>query len=396
MRQTTYTQPDVSTRHLWLDYLRSFLTVLVVAHHSSLAYTTFAYFDQTTYINSTTPVVDAQRWIGMDIFENFNDIFFMSLMFLISGLFVVKSMQKKGRGTFVVDRFKRLMIPFLIAVTFIIPLAYIPSYYIIHHTFSLPPFIRDYVAHQQWPVGPPWFIWLLFTFNLVAVLIPAAFYTRISQAVARLAQKPLLWFGIAFLIVSIAFIPISLWVGQYTWTGFGPFDFQVNRLFLYWVFFLFGVGLGSVDWETYLFTHNRFLNQSWIVWCVLCLLAYVLVEIFTYYGMAAVRAGKMTLTKGYFIFDLLFVASCLASSFAFLALFKQKITRLIPLWSDLSANAFGIYLIHYVLVTWLQFALLPISLPVIVKFLVVFLGSLLGSWILIRWARKIQLIHQML
>lgn len=63
------------TRNLWIDYLRSALTVLVVAHHSSLAYTTFAYFDTKTYINSTNPIVDNSRWMGMDIFENFNDIF---------------------------------------------------------------------------------------------------------------------------------------------------------------------------------------------------------------------------------------------------------------------------------------------------------------------------------
>jgi glucans biosynthesis protein C len=37
-------------RNLWIDYLRSALTVLVVAHHSSLAYTTFAHFDTKTYI----------------------------------------------------------------------------------------------------------------------------------------------------------------------------------------------------------------------------------------------------------------------------------------------------------------------------------------------------------
>lgn len=70
-----------SNRDIWLDYLRSFLTVLVVAHHSSLVYTTFAIFDRNAYVNSTNPVVDAKRWIGLDIFENFNDIFFMSLMF---------------------------------------------------------------------------------------------------------------------------------------------------------------------------------------------------------------------------------------------------------------------------------------------------------------------------
>ena len=33
-------------RKIWVDYLRSANTVLVMAHHSSLAYTTFAFFEK--------------------------------------------------------------------------------------------------------------------------------------------------------------------------------------------------------------------------------------------------------------------------------------------------------------------------------------------------------------
>ena len=83
-------------RVLWIDYLRSFITVLVVAHHSSLAYTTFARVSPVAYIRSTAPIIDIQRWVGLDIFENFNDVFFMALMFLIGGIFVVNALQKKG------------------------------------------------------------------------------------------------------------------------------------------------------------------------------------------------------------------------------------------------------------------------------------------------------------
>src|SRR6218665_1418439 len=115
-------------RNLWVDYLRSALTVLVVAHHASLAYTTFAQFDKEAYIRSTHPIVDKQRWIGLDIFENFNDVFFMSLMFLIGGLFLMKSIDKKGTSIFIKDRFYRLFIPFIILGTFLMLIAYFPSY----------------------------------------------------------------------------------------------------------------------------------------------------------------------------------------------------------------------------------------------------------------------------
>lgn len=94
------TSKSQNSRTLWLDYLKSFITVLVVAHHSSLAYTTFAWFDSSAYINSTAPIVDHNRWIGMDIFENYNDIFFMFLMFFIGGLFFGKKYREKGTHIF--------------------------------------------------------------------------------------------------------------------------------------------------------------------------------------------------------------------------------------------------------------------------------------------------------
>jgi len=46
------------TRNLWVDYLRSVITVLVVAHHSSLAYTTFAWFDKEALDDKYLPSKD--------------------------------------------------------------------------------------------------------------------------------------------------------------------------------------------------------------------------------------------------------------------------------------------------------------------------------------------------
>jgi len=98
-----------SSRIPWVDYLRGFITLLVVAHHSSLAYTTFASFNKAAYISSTHPIVDTMRSRGLDYFEDFNDIFFMSLMFLISGVFVMRSLQNKGVVHFMRDRFYPLV-----------------------------------------------------------------------------------------------------------------------------------------------------------------------------------------------------------------------------------------------------------------------------------------------
>jgi hypothetical protein len=55
---------DLATRpkDVAFDYLKTTLVLMVVAHHSCLAYTTFAHFDPAQYLTrSTAPVVDIAR-----------------------------------------------------------------------------------------------------------------------------------------------------------------------------------------------------------------------------------------------------------------------------------------------------------------------------------------------
>ena len=69
------------TRHdVAIDYLRAFVVVLVLAHHSVIAYAPYAHYDPVHYLWGA-PIVDTERWRGFDLFVLFNDNFFMSLMF---------------------------------------------------------------------------------------------------------------------------------------------------------------------------------------------------------------------------------------------------------------------------------------------------------------------------
>src|ERR1700736_4685608 len=61
-----------------LDRARTFITLLVLLHHSVVNYTYFGNGDR-------------MRWLGFDLIVLFNDSFFMACMFLISGLFVCES-----------------------------------------------------------------------------------------------------------------------------------------------------------------------------------------------------------------------------------------------------------------------------------------------------------------
>jgi len=51
-----------------------------------------------------------------------------------------------------------------------------------------------------------------------------------------------------------------------------------------------------------------------------------------------------------------------------------------PMLDSLSANAYGMYVVHYAFVTWLQYALLRAALPGAVKGFAVLAGATALSW----------------
>ena len=390
---------------LWIDYLRSFLTVLVVAHHSSLAYTTFASFDKVAYIRSTNPIVDAQRWIGLDIFENFNDVFFMSLMFLIAGLFVVKSIQRKGPAAFIRDRFYRLFVPFIIGGTILNLIAHYPAYLVAHGSASLPAYVRDFFAVEQWPVGPPWFIWVLFVFNIAFALIYLFNKSRSAtkpipaqseDSFTANAQTPVKTLLLWFLFTFALYVPFAFWLGPGTWTGFGPFDFQVSRAALYFGYFMLGTWLGQARFNDLLFGASSLLVRRWPLWLILCVGIYTLLTIAAPFLTSLVKEGQLSELTGYLIYFTIYVASCTFSCIAFLTMFRALVKKSNAAWDSLSEHAYLIYLLHYPFVIWTQYLLLDVPFPAFAKFLICLAFALPGSWILAVLLRKIELFKKYL
>src|SRR5260370_7640495 len=96
-----------------LDRARTFITLLVVLHHSVINYTHFGNGDR-------------MRWLGFDLVVLFNDSFFMACMFFISGLFVCASLARGRSENFLGRRARRLRVPFFFSIFFLIPHPYSP------------------------------------------------------------------------------------------------------------------------------------------------------------------------------------------------------------------------------------------------------------------------------
>lgn len=388
-----------SNRNIWVDYLRTSITILVVAHHSSLSYTTYASFNKAAYIFSTHPIVDTKRWIGLDIFVNFNDIFFMSLMFLIGGLFLMKSIYKKGRPAFIRDRFYRLFIPFLFFGTILMLLAYFPSYLVAHESTDILAYIKDFFVVEYWPAGPPWFIWMLFLFNLLFTW----FYSPLQKASERtgkylsfLKDRPFIFFSLLFCIIWILYVPLAFIFGAGKWTGLGPFDFQLCRVFLYFAFFMIGILIGETDFNNELFSTRSSILKKWHYWIILSLVVFIIVTIIGKPLGILQRSNIITKFTGWLIYYSFYVASCILSCIAFITLYRKFVHKEKAWLRSLSENAYLIYLIHFVFVVWSQFLLMSIDIPAFIKFVVTFIVAFSLSWMTSNLLRKIKIVKMIL
>jgi glucan biosynthesis protein C len=79
--------------------------------------------------------------------------------------------------------------------------------------------------------------------------------------------------------------------------------------------------------------------------------------------------------------DLGFVLACATGCLFLIAISVSFATRHSQPLDTLSANAYGLYLVHYNFVVWLQNALLGTALFAMVKAAIVFSGTLVLSWI---------------
>src|SRR5205814_1107125 len=83
--------------------------------------------DEPTYLWVSFPFVDPARFMGFDLFCAWLDVFLMSFFFMLSGLFVWPSLQRKGAWTFFSDRLLRIGVPFLVVAFLLMPVAQYPT-----------------------------------------------------------------------------------------------------------------------------------------------------------------------------------------------------------------------------------------------------------------------------
>jgi glucan biosynthesis protein C len=379
-RATSSTSPTAGLsaegRDAAIDTLRTFVVVLVVFLHAAIGYTSFSVYDPAQYIDATAPVVDPSRWAPLDLPVVFIDTFSMPLLFLISGLFVFSGLERKGSAGFFLARLKRLGIPFAVAAFLISPLAFWPSYLMSTPSTSTPYWIRFFTT-DGWLIGAPWFLWLLLAFDGIAALI----HRVAPDWLERLRREPTEW-GILLVMIG-AYVPVRLLVSPYAWiTRLGPFDVQASRILLYFACFLLGMALGGARQR-----RNAGWPRHWGLWFLAALISFPV-----YLGSTQMGDGL----AARMINSLAFTVCCAGGCLGFLGAIRLFAPKRIPIIDSLNANAFGVFLFHYPIVHWLQYALIPLTLPAPLKFCTAFLGGLFLSWGVSALIRKIPAVRQII
>jgi glucan biosynthesis protein C len=215
-------------------------------------------------------------------------------------------------------------------------------------------------------------------------LVTAALHRWAPNWVARLswwssaaATRPGLYF-VGILIASIlAYVPMALAFTPWAWSERGPLALQFSRPMLYAVFYFAGLGVGAYGLERGLLNPIGSLARSWAAWCSGALGSFLL-----WLGLTALamRYALVPLPALEIATDASFALACGCGCFSAMAGCLRFATHRSRIFESLARNAFGIYLLHYVFVVWLQYALLGLALFAIAKALAVFLGALGLAW----------------
>lgn len=363
----------MKTRINFLDNLRTFMILLVVVLHSAIGYTPF--------LDSMWIVSNPDKCDSLGLVVLYLDIFVMFIMFFISGYFIPSSLKGKSMWALIVSKFKRIMLPWIIAV-----LTLIPAYkYIFLYSRGLPQeewftyfhffnrvggnagYFADHPA-QSWL----WFLPVLFMFQVVYMLLAKTgiFRIRISLPIAVISTFVL---GLTYSML-IASSNLNGWFDS------PILHFQRERLLIYFLFFL----LGSLCFKLNAFSSTKIKRSYFIlanIGLTISLGVFTAVTLNFYQNM--IEPGRNIYLISELMDGILYYGSILMSVFGFLyvfiGIFKSKLNFTNATLSRLSNNSYGVYIIHMIVIGIFSFMLLKLSIPAGVKFIIVFFLSYIFS-----------------
>jgi hypothetical protein len=346
------------------------MTVLVVIHHAIINYTYYGH-------------ADAKTWLGFDGTILATDSFFMALFFFLSGLFVWPSLQRRSTLSFLGERMLRLALPFAVAALLLMPLAYY-ALELRQSNIGFAEFWWKTVTVGPWPSGPVWFLWILLLLGFVAAIlfhIAPNCLAPLNRLSVRAFTQPFRFFIVFLAVTTLAYVPMRMIFGVNHWFEFGPFAVQASRALLYPACFFLGAGVGLANVENGLLSHQGMLMRRWWAWALAALASYSVIVALVYYRRGILPDPDALPQWWQYAYAFAFPLFSAAMGFAVMAWFLRFDRPGTGFLDLLQPAAYGIFLIHYVPILWIQYWLRNADLSVFAKAGISFVFALGVSWL---------------
>ena len=341
----------------WLDNLRTIIILLVVLYHVGGVYESAGLWGWFWIVDDP----DTITWVG--IVGIMFDIMVMPIMFFISGYLTPASLQNKTAWEFVKGKFKRLMIPWVIAVFTLIPLYKV----IFLYSRGLPQEHWSTYFHITNPNSQNWlwFLPVLFTFDML--------YLLLSKLNVRVDNIPLKWAvtGTFFIGLVYSFF-IGGVLGFRSWTLTPLIDFENERLLTYFMTFLLGV---------LCFQQNIFAEKpqkktlynvvNGIAW--LPVTGHIFARLWPFFTPDPAAFPITPLYR--LIWHLSFYLSLLCLMYVMILSFWLYLDKAGKIWNELNKNSYGVYIIHVIVIGVFGTLLLNLNIPAVVKYLILIIST---------------------
>ena len=358
---TTQVQPTTKANRIhWMDNLRTVVIFLVVLYHAAGVYSlTF----QSFWI-----VADPATSDVVGILNVILDVTLMPTIFFISGYLIPMSLKDRTAGTFIWSRFKRLMIPWAVAVLTLMPL-----YKVIflasrglpqEHWTTYFHFSRGTITSQNWL----WFLPVLFSFNVV--------YALLAKANVRFPSISLKWAVVGAAVIGFVYsVGIGVLVGFRHWTKTPLIDFETEKLLPYFLIF----ALGALSFRNKVFEVKpkkqvMYIVVSSIAWMPITL--HIMSRVIWVLSYGAL-GGMVSPFVDRLIWWLGYNLSVLCMVYLMVQSFWRYLDRAGWVWKELNRNSYGVYITHVIVIGGIALVLLSVSFPAMVKFLILTVSSYL-------------------
>jgi peptidoglycan/LPS O-acetylase OafA/YrhL len=357
-------------REFYIDRLRTVMTALVIMHHTAITYGSPGgwFWYELKPSNSISSLL-------LLMFCATNQAFFMGFFFLLAGYFTPPSLERKGYGWFIGDRFTRLGLPLLGFIFILGPLTAAMAHAADHQGEFWPvfPYLWNHVIIIN---GPLWFAQALLIFSLVYcawrrfVGPPVGSMDRIATPVPGYAA----WLLSAFAVGAAAVL-----IRQFVPVGKNVIGLQLGYFASYIFLFVLGLAAWRNDWLRRLnISHVRpWLTALAIAWPML-LATFLLANRVNGPGKSHFDTGFSWTAIAYAFWEP-FVAWGLISGC--LLMFRNYFNKPSNTWRWLGRRAYAVYVIHPPVLVGASLLARGWHAPALVKFGVVGAIAVVACWI---------------